>query len=428
MDHYQFPHITHISQCLAAIEGRKDFIVAEKDGHTIINYYMMGSDTFPPVTTHREWTKMIVPNPDTHFKVLNPNGNRYYSRIADVDYDAAIRRECRGIVFGPDGKVIARRLHKFFNFGEREETLSIDVQKQHLILEKLDGSMITPIPLGDVIRWGTKMGLTSVAFQAEEFVARNPDYVELARYCSRHGVTPIFEWCSRKQRIVVDYPQDSLTLIAARANITGDYWPYSELAWAGHRFGIPIVQTKTIDGSAQQISEYVRGLGSDIEGFVIRWDDGHMVKLKTDDYVRIHRAKDSIMQEKRVIEMIMAEKVDDVLPHLPPHDKHALTRFSDEFVKGLIAMTNIIGDGFEKGMKAVEGDRKRFALEVDMDSRHKSVCFAVWDKHGSPWLAVYKELSSRIEKSLGSNSRVEQARWMWRDLKWADYISVEDVS
>ena len=51
---------------------------------------------------------------------------------------------------------------KFFNVNEREETLiqHIDFSQPHLILEKLDGSMITPFEVDSRIRWGTKMGLT----------------------------------------------------------------------------------------------------------------------------------------------------------------------------------------------------------------------------------------------------------------------------
>jgi hypothetical protein len=36
-------------------------------------------------------------------------------------------------------------------------------------------------------------------------------------------MTPIFEWCSRNQRIVVDYPEDMLVLTAVRDNIEGVY-------------------------------------------------------------------------------------------------------------------------------------------------------------------------------------------------------------
>lgn len=88
-------------------------------------------------------------------------------------------------------------------------------------------SMITPIPVDGNIRWGTKMGVTDVALGAEEFVAKNPQYQELAKWCIQNKKTPIFEWVSRKQRIVIDYEEDNLILIAIRDNVTGEYMPYA---------------------------------------------------------------------------------------------------------------------------------------------------------------------------------------------------------
>ena len=46
---YEFPHITNISDVLPAIEGRDEFVVAEKEGYTVINYNVMMADTFPDV-------------------------------------------------------------------------------------------------------------------------------------------------------------------------------------------------------------------------------------------------------------------------------------------------------------------------------------------------------------------------------------------
>ena len=46
---YEFPIINKISDVLPAIEGRDEFVVAEKEGYTVINYNVMMADTFPDV-------------------------------------------------------------------------------------------------------------------------------------------------------------------------------------------------------------------------------------------------------------------------------------------------------------------------------------------------------------------------------------------
>lgn len=191
---YQFPRIERIEDVLPAIQGRDEFVVAEREWGTVVNYVVAMSDTFPEVDSP----------------------------------EMALRRECRGILFYPDGRIMARRLHKFFNVNERDETLmhKVDLGQPHVILEKLDGSMITPVYTEHGIRWGTKMGITEVSMQAEVFVAAHPEYVEMAQWCIDNGKTPIFEWISRKQRIVIDYEEDNLVLIAVRDNVTGEYLPY----------------------------------------------------------------------------------------------------------------------------------------------------------------------------------------------------------
>lgn len=412
MDRYQFPHITHISQCLEAIKGCDAFHVAERDRHTIINYHQMGNDVFPPVNVYRSHDVVGMP--------------------FHIDYDAAIRRECRGIVFGPDGRVIARRLHKFFNAGEREE-VSLDKISfdggGHVILEKLDGSMITPIPIGDHIRWGTKMGLTEVGFQAEEFVSTRKNYVDMAKHHVHYGLTPIFEWCSRKQRIVVDYPEDKLVLIAIRNNVTGDYADYSTMKNIGSFWKVPVVGLlhgyhvsfdRGIHDLIEEMSKDTHEAGQK-EGYVVRYLSGHMLKIKYSDYVRIHRAKDSILQEKRVVEMVLNEKVDDVLPHLIDHDREALSSFNDDFWREMTKAADQIAFVLGAWKDIVKADRKRFALEAQIDMKVKSICFSLWDKPVTKQ-TVLDEMVSRVSENFGSQTNVDGARWMWGGIRWSDYL------
>jgi RNA ligase len=191
--HYAFPEIRTISDVLPHIEGRPEFVVAEREGYTIVNYVVAMADTFD------------MTGPD--------------------DLGGAIRRECRGLKFSPNGDIAARPFHKFFNIGEREETQSrlIDLSRSHTIMEKLDGSMIHPMMVDGYIRWMTKMGITSVAMQAEEFIAKNTRYKDFAVWCIENRMTPIFEWTSPFNQIVLSYEEERLTLLAVRDNITGEY-------------------------------------------------------------------------------------------------------------------------------------------------------------------------------------------------------------
>jgi RNA ligase len=199
---YQFPIIETIDDILPAIKGRDEFIIADRDDHLIANYLVNFADTFP--------------NPA---EVNDPVVARNY----------AIRRECRGITFDKkSGKIIRRVYHKFFNLNERPETSqnNVDFSQDHVVMTKLDGSMIAPFYSEGQLRFGTKMGITEVAGPAEKFAYASRNYIDFSRNLIADGYTPIFEWTSRKQKIVIDYPEDNLVLTAVRHMITGEYVPY----------------------------------------------------------------------------------------------------------------------------------------------------------------------------------------------------------
>lgn len=199
---YEFPHIRNLNDIRPAIAGRDEFIVAERDWGYVVNYNVNFADTFP------------TPNTDDE----------------ELNHLYKIRRECRGLIFDNNENIISRPLHKFFNINEREETQSsnIDLSQSHIILEKIDGSFIRPFrTLDGILRWGTKMGETEVANLVIPFLEKNKNYIDFAHWACDNNLTPIFEFTSRKQRIVVDYGrEDNLTLLAIRHNFTGDYIPY----------------------------------------------------------------------------------------------------------------------------------------------------------------------------------------------------------
>lgn len=216
---YTFPHITRIEPVLKAIEGSDDFRVTEKEGgYKVINYNLASSTTFPQVIYRKQDKCSLTLDYDTDI----------------VTWNNTVRRECRGLIFDKDGNLIRRGYHKFFNLGEREETLieNIDFSKPHCVLEKIDGSMVTPLWLPDDstgephLRLATKAGITDVSMEAEYFIADKPNYKEFMRVCHEQGLCPIFEYVSPSTRIVINHKEPNLILTAIRNIISGDYMPY----------------------------------------------------------------------------------------------------------------------------------------------------------------------------------------------------------
>jgi RNA ligase len=392
---YKFPVITHIDQVRAAIAGRDEFKIAEKDDYLVVNYFVNFADTFPAVE--------------------GENAELF-----------ALRRECRGLIFSAaTGEVLARRYHKFFNLDERDETRHerIDFNRPHVILEKLDGSMITPFYSNDKLRWGTKMGYTDVAAPVEDWIKSNPHYERWAMWVmaeGKHAKTPIFEWCSRKQRIVIDHPVDRLVLTAIRDNATGEYLPYDKLQVSATH-GIEVV--RALPGNAQNILKLVdeaRGL-KDMEGYVIRFDNGMMLKIKADDYCRIHSTKEMVNWEKDVIAMILNEKADDQKAFMLEDDRKSVEQFEVALHAGIAATAERLKWLVIEGRDNFNGSKKRFAIEMVNNhpvAMEKALLFKIWDKGEDAAFEVVKEL---IASQTGSQSKVDAVRPLFGNVKWWDF-------
>lgn len=400
--HYQFPRIEHINDVLPAIEGRDEFIVGERDWGKVINYMVNLVDTFPPVATAGG----------------SANMREEQTRLK------ALRRECRGLLFYPDGRIMARRLHKFFNVNERDETQAhlIDLLQPHVILEKLDGSMITPVMTTVqnvmIMRLGTKMGLTDVAAGPEEFVKNNPHVAQFAQWMMESGFTPIFEWLSRKQRIVIDYPVDRLVLTAVRNTVTGEYDSYSRLVEYGTTFGIDVV--KAYKGTAENMEALLaetRGLKG-AEGYVIRFDDGHMLKIKGEEYCLFHKTKDSMTLEKNVVDLLVNDKIDDTKPFMQPEDLGKVEEFEGKFWHGVSETVHHYEDLWSE-ICAHKLDRKRFAIERMPQLKivypnAASIVFGLFD--GKDIRAMVLDI---IRKSVGTQTKIDNARHLWGGARWS---------
>ncbi len=381
---YDFPKIETIEDVLNDINGYEEIRVTDKGDYTVINYAVAFEDTFA-------WD-------------------------SEDPHASSIRRECRGLIFDKDGKLVSRPYHKFFNAGEKEETQlnKINLYEPHVVLEKLDGSMIRPIPTPEGFRLATKAGVTDVAMNAEVFIADKPEYAKFIRSSIACGMTPIFEWVSRKNRIVIDYPEDNLILTAVRDNLSGTYLVHSIIVETGKNYNIPVV--KAVDGLAvQDINLFVKQVREwdDGEGIVLRFNSGHMVKVKADEYVLRHKSKEQISQEKNVLQTILSDSVDDVVPLLTPDDATRLKAFQNAFWVAVEDVCTEIHDLYKQINN--DQDQKEFATLAVPSVLPQYQPFMFRLRKGFPIKDLVVE---QIKKSLGSQSKIDNIRWLFGNIQW----------
>lgn len=368
-----FPVITHIDDVLPHVAGRADFVVAHRDGYIYVDYNFTQDDTF-------------------------------------FGHGAEFRKECRGLKFYPDGRLMARPLGKFFNVSERPDTQPniLPWDEPHHVLTKRDGSMIHTAIVDGKTRLMTRAGITEVALQTEDWLWNRSGiherYDNFFTHMEECGFTPIFEYTSPKNRIVLKYEDTSLTLLAIRDKYTGEYVLYDRMCQLAAHYDVPCVDAWSVDTSnAGNFVKYVSSM-TGIEGCVVRWSDGRMVKLKCEEYVAYHRAKDGLQHEKNVLSLVINNKDDDVISMLPPEDAERLKEYAMVVRASVVGLANRIEAFVDSHRQA---DRKVFATEHlhNLPRLLHPIAWAVYD--GRDALGA---LNSLILRHCGSQTDVEKVR------------------
>ncbi len=186
--------------------------------------------------------------------------------------------KCRGMIMDKNGKILERPFERFFNLGELEgRNISIPLEDFE-VYDKLDGSLGILYWIGDKPFIATRGSFNSEqAIHGTEILYKK--YSHLFDRLSK-SKTYLFEIIYPQNRVVVDYGKmDDIILIGVKDTITGIDLPMRELEF-------PLV--KTFKG-IKDFRELTKLEEENKEGFVIKFNSGFRMKIKYDEYVRLHR-------------------------------------------------------------------------------------------------------------------------------------------
>ena len=211
------------------------------------------------------------------------------------------------------------------------------------------------------------------------------------------NVTPIFEFCSRSNRVVIDYPVSNLILTGVRRIDDWSYLSYSKLVAIQEEFGIPIVSRED-STTGEQFSALRQSVGDLVgdEGVVIQFEDGHMLKIKSSDYCLKHKALDSLKFEKDVLLLALEGKIDDVLPLLDADTKTRVEVHVATFMCMFFETERLIVAEFVDIGRI--DDQKEFALKIK-DSPYRSFLFNLRSGKGTNLLDYCKKQCGTQEKT-----------------------------
>lgn len=210
-----------------------------------------------------------------------------YNYTEKATYERRWTREtvqARGlIVEAVTGRIVAWPFNKFFNLGELGDTpASLATRGTPTLTSKLDGSLVMFWHDGAQWRAATRGNFAShQAASAYTWVQAHT----AVRAWPIH-VTVLVEWCAPDNRIVVGYGEPRATLIGARDLRTGDDYDQAALQTLGPMLQLPVVSV--VSYSLLEALE-ARETMQAIEGWVARFPDGYRVKIKTAEYLRLHK-------------------------------------------------------------------------------------------------------------------------------------------
>lgn len=279
--------------------------------------------------------------------------------------------ELRGLSFVHDNKnnkTSCKRylmMNKFFNLNQTEGWMYKDVYKKKIeyVQEKIDGSLIRfiKLPNGKVIAKTIKSFDSEQAKQAIKIYNENKNIKYFVDTTLMNNEVALFEYISPYNQIVVKYNKDELRLLAIRNETNGRYYHKNEIIYYSNLFNIPIANfcdNLTLD-------EYIEKAKTEQgkEGWVITFEDGQKVKIKTAWYLSLHRIMTStIHRENEIIASILEDSVDDLIASFDENDIENRNKLS-------ILASNVINYVFNSTdyiyeiVKEFNGNRKEFALK-----------------------------------------------------------------
>lgn len=226
---------------------------------------------------------------------------------------------CRGLVTNSKGEIIARPFKKFFNYEEYLEVIpeKIPTNEPFEVFEKMDGS------LGILFFYDNEWIMaTRGSFMSEQAIKgmQMLHKYEFKRLAT--GLTYLFEIIYNENRIVCKYDFEDLILLSIIYNDNGEEIRIHEQEGNHVRRFMNIVTNlgfkivKRYDG----INDYntlKSIISNDAEGFVIRFKNGFRMKIKGEEYCRLHRIVTNISSRDIWESLKEKQSMDELLEKVP---------------------------------------------------------------------------------------------------------------
>ena len=303
-----------------------------------------------------------------------------YNYSRETQYESKwdyITLMCRGLVLDNEGNVIAKAFNKFFNLEEHKPE---EIPNEPFeVYEKLDGSLGILFHYNGEWVLATKGSFTSDQSVRGLEMLKKYDYERLIS-----GFTYLFEIIYDENRIVCQYNYEDLILLSvfdnsdgSEINIHKDILPNNNrVKNVCQNIGFNFV--KKYDG-IRDFSELKSKISNDAEGYVIRFENGFRMKIKGEEYVRLHKILTSFSNVD-IWEYLKDGKPLNNLLHRVPDEfdlwvKNTVQKIEDEY-QTLEKEYKWI---FKVLMRSPDSETKKGFAELAKRYKHPSILFKMFD-------------------------------------------------
>lgn len=297
----------------------------------------------------------------------------------------------RGLIVDPFCDIIARPFPKFFNFSQ-PGCPEIDLDEPAVVTDKMDGSLgiLYREKLTGRLAIATRGSFTSdQAIHATELLR-----TKYKGFQPSSGWTYLFEIIYPENRIVCDYgDRDELVLLGAVHIETGESVDSDWSDWLGW-YG-PVAEVLPYTSMREALEADAR---SGKEGVVVHLLDSDVrVKIKQEDYIRLHRIVTGL-NARSVWQAMVDGKFDELLEMVPDEFHDFVRDVESDIADDVYKSLKIVNSTFRRIRRemagAGEATKRDFAMRVK-NHDYAWALFKSWD--GVSKVDIYSELLRRAK-------------------------------
>lgn len=303
------------------------------------------------------------------------DSNNIYKDSPSDDKWTPLMMMCRGLII-EDGtnKIIAKSFNKFFNFSEYTDGYVEQRMKRikYSISDKFDGSLIILFEYEG--KWITA---TMGSFESDQVFLANKllDSYDHRSEALNKDIVYLLEYVGPDNRIVVAYEESDLILLTMldRDNDFREIDLHSDLNTTDFAYAYNRIIDKEFHFDLKALAKLNK---PNSEGYIIKFEDGLRIKVKFEEYVRLHKIVTEL-SEKQILEFMKENKT----------SIESFKDVPDELFKWInsveTSFRNLYDSIFKEANEVYDKhcsikDRKEFALAIK-DYKYSHLVFKIAD-------------------------------------------------